>query len=290
MPARVSLEPVLRNAALLAEGPRWDAAGRRLIWVDVEGCSLHVFDPAHGDRAVSLDARVGAAAPYDGDRLLVALAGRLVVLDLGDESVTTLARLPHGDDIRLNDGACDPDGRFWVGSMALDERPRAGALYRYADGVLDRVLHDVTLSNGLGWTADGSRMYYVDSLTYRIDLFDFDVASGELSGRRPFVELDREEGIPDGLALDDDGCIWVALWGGWSLRRYTPAGVLDRIVEVPTANVTACCFGGDDGHSLYVTTAAHGLTPEQRAAQPLAGSVFVADVGVGGPPARAFAG
>jgi sugar lactone lactonase YvrE len=288
--AKVVLEPVLRNAAVLAEGPRWDAARSRLIWVDIEGRSLHVFDPSRGDRAVSFDDRVGAAAPYEGDRLLVALADRLVVFDLADESVTTLVELPHTAEIRLNDGACDPNGRFWVGSMALDERAGAGALYRYADGALDRVLEHVTLSNGIAWAPDASRMYYVDSLTYRIDVLDFDVASGEVSGRTPFVELDRGEGIPDGLCVDDDGCIWVALWGGWSLRRYTPDGVLDRTVEVPAAQVTACCFGGDDGRALYVTTAAHGLTPAQRAAQPLAGSVFVADVGVGGPPARAFAG
>jgi sugar lactone lactonase YvrE len=290
VPARISVEPVLRNAALLAEGPRWDAVGRRLIWVDIEGRALHVFDPARGDRAVPFDNRVGAAAPYDGDRLLVALADRLVVLDLADESVTALAAVPHGSDIRLNDGACDPGGRFWVGSMALDERLGAGALYRYAHGALDRVLDEVTLSNGIAWTADGSRMYYIDSLTYRVDVLDFDVASGEISGRRPLVELGREAGIPDGLAVDDEGCVWVALWGGWSLRRYTPEGVLDRVLEVPAAQVTACCFGGDDGRSLYVTTASHGLTADQRAAQPLAGSVFVADVGVAGPPARAFAG
>jgi sugar lactone lactonase YvrE len=290
VPEQIELEPVLRNVAVLAEGPRWDAAGRRLIWVDIEGRSLHVFDPDGGDRAISFDSRIGAAAPYDGDRLLVALADRLAVADLRDESVTTLADLPHGAEIRLNDGACDPSGRFWVGSMALDERPRAGALYRYADGVLDRELDEVGLSNGIAWTADASRMYYVDSLTYRIDLFDYDVASGEIAGRRPFVELERQEGVPDGLCVDDEGCIWVALWGGWSLRRYTPAGVLDRTVDVPAEQVTACCFGGDDGRSLYVTTAARGLTPEQQAAQPLAGSVFVADVGVSGPPARAFAG
>jgi sugar lactone lactonase YvrE len=290
VPARVSLDPVLPNASLLGEGPRWDAGSSRLIWVDIEGRSLHVFAPGGEDRAILFDDRVCAAAPYDGDRLLVALARRLVVVDLGDESVKSLVEIPHGPELRLNDGACDPRGRFWVGSMALDERPGAGALYRYAAGSLDRVLDDVSLSNGIAWTADATRMYYVDSPTYRIDVLDFDVASGEVSGRRPLVELTREEGIPDGLCVDDDGCIWVALWGGWSLRRYTPDGVLDRIVEVPAAQVTACCFGGDDGRSLYITTAVHGLTAEERAAQPLAGSLFVADVGVAGPPARAFAG
>ena len=271
------MEVAIRSEALLGEGPRWDAATGRLLWVDIEAKALHVFDPASGDdRAIPLGNRVGAAAPMRGGGVLVALADRLAVVDLDDESVRTLVEMPHGAEMRLNDGACDPAGRFWVGSMALDFAPGVGALYRYSpDGTLQLVLAEVTLSNGLGWTPDGEGMYFIDSLTYRVDVFDFDVSSGEISERRPFVAIERGAGIPDGLAVDDDGGVWVALYGGGVVRRYDSGGSLDRVVQVPADNVTACCFGGDDGRSLYVTTAS---------------AVFVTDVGLSGPPAQPFAG
>ena len=282
------MEVAIQARALLGEGPRWDAASRRLLWVDIEGRALHLFDPARDDdRAIPLDDRVGAAAPTESGGVLVALADRLAVVDPDDESVRTLVELPHGPGLRLNDGACDAAGRFWVGSMALDEAPGAAALYRYSsDGGLERVLDGVTLSNGLGWSPDGGTMYYVDSPTYRVDAFDFDVATGAISGRRRWVAIERDAGIPDGLAVDDEGGVWVALFGGAAVRRYGPDGALDRVLAVPAEKVTACCFGGDDGRSLYVTTAAIDVGDEQ----PLAGSVFVTEVDVSGPPARPFAG
>jgi sugar lactone lactonase YvrE len=286
------VEVAIAAGALLGEGPRWDAATGRLLWVDIESHALHVFDPARGDdRAILLGNRVGAAAPTESGGVLVALAGGLAVVDLDNESVSALVEMPHGDDIRLNDGACDAAGRFWVGSMALDYSPGHGALYRYShDGGLDRVLDEVTLSNGIGWSPDGATMYYIDSMAYRVDRFDFDVASGEISGRRPLIVIERGAGIPDGLTVDDEGGIWVALWGGACIRHYSPQGELRRVVDVPADNVTSCCFGGEDGRSLYNTTASVELPAERHSTQPLAGSVFVTDVGVSGPPARAFAG
>ena len=201
------VEVAIQAGALLGEGPRWDAAARRLLWVDIEGRALHLFDPESGDdRAIALDNRVGAAAPMESGGVLVALADRLAVVDLDDESVRTLVEIPHGTEMRMNDGACDPAGRFWVGSVALDFARGAAALYRYSgEGGLDCVLEDVTISNGLGWSPDGSTMYYVDSMAYRIDRFDFDVGTGAISDRRPFAVIERGAGIPDGLAVDDDG-------------------------------------------------------------------------------------
>ena len=286
------MEVAIRSEALLGEGPRWDAATGRLLWVDIEAGALHLFDPARGDdRAILLGNRVGAAAPAQGGGVLVALADRLALVDLDDESVRTLVEIPHSEELRLNDGVCDPAGRFWVGSMALDYAPGAGALYRYSsDGGLDRVLEDVTLSNGIGWSPDGGTMYYIDSMAYRVDAFDYDLSSGAISARRPLIVIERGAGIPDGLAVDDDGGIWVALWGRCAIRRYAPDGELDRVLAVPAHNVTACCFGGADGRSLYVTTASVELSAEQLRERPLAGSVFVTEVGVSGPPAQPFAG
>jgi sugar lactone lactonase YvrE len=268
------VEIAVRANAKLAEGPRWDAAARRLLWVDIEGCELHVLESGE-DRAIGLDAMVGAAAPTSSGAVLVALADRLALVDLADESVHTLVRLPHGPALRSNDGACDAAGRFWIGTMALDQTPGAGALYRY-DGTLQRVLDEVTLSNGIGWTRDDTRMYYIDSPVQRVDLFDFELASGRVDDRRPFVSIDESDGIPDGLTVDDEGGVWVALYGGSCVHRYDESGHLDAVLDVPAENVTSCCFGGDDGRSLFVTTAA----PD--------GNVYVTQPGVSGPPAHVF--
>ena len=285
------MEVAINAGALLGECPRWDAATGRLLWVDVEGRSLHLFDPASGDdRSILFDDRIGAAAPASDGAVLVALAGRLAMVDLDGESVRTLVEIPHGEGLRMNDGVCDAAGRLWVGSLALDYAPGRGALYRYssAEG-LERVLEDVTISNGIGWSLDGGTMYYIDSMAYRIDAFDFDLGTGEMSERRPFAVIERGAGIPDGLAVDDEGGVWVALWGRAAIRRYSPEGELERVLDVPADNVTACCFGAEDGRSLYITTASVELPAERHSRQPLAGSVFVTDVGVSGPPARAFA-
>ena len=268
------MEVAVRANAKLAEGPRWDAATRRLLWVDIEGCELHVLESGE-DRAIGLEATVGAVAPATGGAALVALADRRVLVDLADESVRTLVRLPHGPAVRSNDGACDAAGRFWIGTMGLDLTPGAGALYRY-DGTLQRVLDGVTLSNGLGWTRDDTRMYYIDSAAQRVDVFDFELASGHLTERRPLVAIDESDGIPDGLTVDDEGGVWVALYRGGCVRRYDERGRLDAVLEVPAENVTSCCFGGDDGRSLFVTTAA----PD--------GNVYVTEPGVTGPPAHVF--
>ena len=262
--------------ARLGEGPRWDAVARHLLWVDIEGRSLHVFDPASGhDRAIALDNRPGVAVPMTDGRVLVGLADRLVAVDLSDESTETLAVFPHDVDMRLNDGACDRAGRLWIGSLELEFAPGRGTLYRF-DGELVPVVRDVTLSNGIGWSPDGTLMYYVDTRAYAVDVFDFDVSDGSLTNRRRFVAIERGVGDPDGLAVDDDGCIWVALYGGSAIRRYDPAGDVERFVPVPAMNVTSCAFGGEAGDQLYITSAA----PDGR--------VFVHVPGVAGPPAQPF--
>jgi sugar lactone lactonase YvrE len=249
----VSVDLLIDAHAELAEGPRWDAAGGRLLWVDIEGRKLHV-----GDEAIDVGARIGACAPCDDGDVLLALQDRLALL-----SGETLVSFPWPADVRANDGACDPAGRFWIGSMALDQRPGAAALYRWDGRELVQQLDGLTISNGIAWV--GSRMYFIDTPTKRVDVFDYD---GEISNRRPFVHIER--GSPDGLCLDDEGCVWVALYGGGAVQRFTPDGSLDRTVEIPATNVTACCFY--EG-SLVVTGD---------------GQVWITDVGVDGPPAQPF--
>lgn len=261
----MSVDVLIDSTALLGEGPRWDGAQERLLWVDVKRGELHVWDGST-DHVEQLEAPLGAVAPTTDGDVLLAFADRLALL-----SGATLAPAPHSAELRLNDGACDPQGRFWVGSMRRDEeKKRDAALYRF-DGELVQVLDGVSLSNGIGWSPDGARMYYIDTLSRRVDVFDYD---GDIANRRPFAFIEREAGFPDGLAVDDEGGVWVALWGGSAVRRYTPDGELDRVLELPAEHVTACCFG--PGTTLFVTTAA----PDGR--------VFASDVGVSGPPAQPF--
>ena len=189
---------------------------------------------------------------------------------------------------RMNDAKCDPSGRLWAGTMPYEAEPGAAALYRYDGKSVVPVLTEVTLSNGLGWSPDGTVMYHIDSGTQQINAYDFDPATGDLGGRRVIVTVDPAEGMPDGMTVDDDGCLWVAMWGGGEVRRYTPAGVLDRTVALPVTQVTSCAFGGPAGDVLYVTSTAYRLSPAELAAQPLAGSVFAVEPGTTGRPATPF--
>ena len=175
--------------------------------------------------------------------------------------------------------------------MALDERSSLGALYRVdVDLRATRVLTGTTISNGLGWSPSGTSFYFVDSPTCRIDVFDFDPASGALENRRPLAAVNVEGAVPDGMNVDAEGGVWVALHGGWGLRRYSPEGELLAELGLPMARITSCCFGGPDLRDLYVTTRREGLSAAEVAAQPLAGALLRLDVGVAGLPTHAFAG
>ncbi len=185
----------------------------------------------------------------------------------------------------MNDGACDPDGRFYCGSMAYDAAPGRGALYRLdPDGTVSVVLTGATISNGLAWSPDGTLAYYIDSPTHRVDVFDYDRERG-LRGRRPFVSIPASAGLPDGLAVDAAGGLWVAMHGGSAVLHFRPDGTAGGRVDLPVRDVTACTFGGPSLDRLYITTSRYSGDPS-----PLAGALFAADVGVPGLPALPFAG
>jgi sugar lactone lactonase YvrE len=208
-------------------------------------------------------------------------------LEDADGTLIYLDELWADGQIRMNEGGCDPDGRFYCGSMAYDQRPGAGALYRLdPNGSVQVVLNHVTVSNGLDWSPDGTRAYYNDTATQRIDAFNYDREAG-LTGRRLFVDLSAEAKRPDGLTVDAQGGVWVALSNGGAVRRYTAHGVLDAVVEVPARKVTACTFGGPNLDQLFITTSREGLEP---GVDPLAGSLFRVVVGMTGLPVREFAG
>jgi sugar lactone lactonase YvrE len=277
--------------ALLGEGPVWDARVGRVVWVDIDGKTLHMTEPGSGlTQSFSMPERIGIAVPRDSGGFVAALEDGFWWIDAEGDVDQLVAVDTRGGKLRFNDGACDPAGRFWAGTMAYTNAPGAGSLYRLDTNLhLTRVLDDVTISNGIGWSPDGATMFYVDTPTGRIDAFDFDIATGEPSNRRPFVEIEGP-GRPDGLCVDVEGAVWVALWPGWSVRRYLADGTLDAVIPVPVAKVSSCVFGGFGLDHLYITTAQVDLTDEEHDAQPLAGSLFTTNPGVRGVPRASFGG
>ncbi|MDP5181056.1 SMP-30/gluconolactonase/LRE family protein [Blastococcus sp. BMG 814] len=265
------------------EGPVWSPAWGGLRCVDMlAGDVLTV-----GEDGAVVRRHVGAVAaalrPRRGGGAVIALE-RGFALEDPDGAVSALDPVWTDPGVRMNDGDCDPDGRFWCGSMAYDQTPGAAALYRLdPDGGVHEVVGGVTVSNGLAWSPDGSLAYYADTATHRIDVLDYDRDAG-LTGRRPFVRF-PVDGNPDGLTVDAEGGIWVALYGSGEVHRYDADGRRDAVVELPTPQVTACTLGGPGLDRLFVTTSAEGGLDDG-----VAGSLFTVDVGVRGQPARAFAG
>ena len=279
-----ALDVALPDRAHHGEGPVWDGRTGRLLWVDITAGLVHAWDPVTSQRErIDLGRDVGCVAPLAAGGVIAGVRDGIVALDERGREHPIVAPLAQDPNVRMNDGACDPDGRFWTGSMAYDMRPGGGALYRLDhDGRLATVLRDVTISNGLAWSPDGRHCYYIDSATGGVDRFEYRADDGSLAGRTRIVDVPSAAGDPDGLTVDAEGCLWVALWDGGQVRRYDPAGRLLTTLELPVARVTSCAFGGADLGSLYITTSRFGLTAAQLAEQPLAGALFVADPGVRG--------
>ncbi|MFA4965271.1 MAG: SMP-30/gluconolactonase/LRE family protein [Thermoleophilia bacterium] len=291
MEVRGEAVPAFEQRAELGECPVWDAAGQALWWIDWALGIVYRSDVATG---VSISFPAGpslaALAPTPSGRLALALGHGFGALDPSSGRVRDLARAePDEVATRMCDGKCDAQGRFWAGTMALDERSPIGALFVLeTDGRVRRVLDGVVVSNGLGWSPQGTRLYYIDTATGRVDGFDFDPARGTITNRAPLIEIPSSEGAPDGLTVDREGCLWIALWDGWQVRRYSPGGELDTVIELPVARPTCCALGGRDLRDLFITTAPPD-SESAREAQPLAGRVLRAHATVPGLPAHACA-
>jgi sugar lactone lactonase YvrE len=279
-----------------AEGPLWDPRSRTLLWVDQFVGLIHqaTFDREAFRLAVTrtfeVGAPVGAVVPRDGDGGGWMLAAGNGFRSLGEDgAVAIVAEVLSGDEpvLRMNDGKCDPNGTFWAGSMAWAKTAGAGFLYQLSpEGVTTR-LSDLTISNGLAWAADGGTMYFIDTPTQEVRSFRFDDA-GFPEYERTVVAIPAEHGFPDGMTIDDDGCIWVALWGGHAVHRYSPDGELLATVAVDAPQVSSCTFGGPDRSTLFITTSREGYGPAEVSAHPHAGKIFAVDVGVTGPAAAGY--
>jgi sugar lactone lactonase YvrE len=273
----------------LGEGARW--TGDRVVLVDIPSGRLLEADPDEPGplrELVKLDVTLGAVAPLGGSRdewiaacgtgiALIRKGGRLEWLDRPEDSKPVK--------MRMNDAVADPAGRFWAGSMAFDFTPNAGSLYRVGhDGSVDKVLDGVTISNGPAFDARGTTMYFTDTARARIDSFHIDPSSGALTDRTLFVQLKEGTENPDGMAVDEDGDVWVAVWGAAEVRRYRPDGTLAETIRVPTRQPSSVCLVGQENPRMFVTTAATGLDESDG----LAGAVFVAPVRVPGRVAAPF--
>ena len=279
----------------LGESCRWDQVREELSWVDVyAGQFLRAH--AHGEsveiiRRYDLGGHVSATAPMASRQDGWIVARDQAILALGEDGTTRELAAPEAarPDVRLNDGAADPWGRFWIGSMAYDEAEGRASLYRFDEvSGVTTVLESVTISNGLAWSADRSTMYYIDTATAAVSAFELD-ADGLPTRRRVVVQLDGErEGYPDGMCIDDNGDLWVALFNGHGVRQYSPNGELLTSVRVETRQVTSCAIGGSGGTTLYITTGQERMSDEERRSDSLAGCLFCVDVGVSAPAILAF--
>ena len=287
----VQVEQIPGTQCHHGEGPCWaddwgDSPGG-LRWVDMLAGDVMGLD-AGGDVTRTHVGEVAAVVrPRSAGGAVLALKDSFAVTDGDLGRLRTVARVDLAPGVRLNEGGCDPDGRFYCGSMATDESPQEGTVYRLdPDGSVRPVLDKVSISNGLGFSPDGSTAYYVDTPEQSIDVFDYSAATG-LTSRRRWAEVPQESGRPDGLCVDAEGGVWLALMEGSAVHRYTGSGVLDTIIELPVSQVTACTFGGPELEVLYITTSQIGADTQ---AQPASGSLYAVRPGVRGLAALPFAG
>ncbi len=272
--------------AVLGEGAIWNHKTDKLYWIDIEKGILFIYNPANRETMqYPFNKKIGTVVPTLEGNALVALQDGIYELNLTTGKVEFLDNpIENTPDIRFNDGKCDPAGRFWVGTMALNMRKDGASLYRYGtDGVLKKMLDSVTISNGIVWTSDHKTMYYIDTPTQQVKRFRYDEQTGEIYPDGVAVTIPKNMGSPDGMTIDEEDMLWIAHWGGYGVYRWNPqTGKLLQKIAVPAKNVTSCAFGGEKLDYLYITTASSGNTPEELEKYPASGGLFIVKPGVKG--------
>lgn len=289
-----NIQCLTQSRSLLGEGPTWSPRDGALYWVDILTPSVHRYDTQKRlDTEVKVGSMVSIAIPKATGGLLVATPGGLMTLDMDSKSLSFFCH-PESDrpSNRYNDGKCDRMGRLWIGTLDMGTAANRGNLFRVdSDGSWKKMDSGFTVANGLGWSPDNRLMYFTDSPRRTVYAYDFDFLSGNITNRRPFITLDANDGTPDGLTVDEDGCLWVAVWDAWRVTRYSPEGHEMVSIKMPVPRPTSCCFGGANLDTLYVTSASVRLNEEALASAPLSGSLFAIRIpGVRGLPETTFAG
>jgi D-xylonolactonase len=284
---------VWNAGAALGEGPIWSMREQALYWVDILNHRLHRYGPGEQKSTWQFNEEISTVAERaDHPGLIVTLRHGFAYFDPATEELERLIQpeqdLPAN---RFNDGKCDRAGRFWAGTMDFGCEQPTGSLYRLSHGLeLKKIDSGYAVTNGPAWSLDEKVMYYNDSVNGRVHAFDFDPESGEAGNKRLFLQFADEEGSPDGMATDSEGGLWIAHWGASKLTRRDAIGQVLQTIELPCSQITSCAFGGPDLTTLYITSAADGLTPEQRRREPLAGGLFAVEIDVPGLPANTFRG
>lgn len=282
-----------RRENILGEGVCWEPRRSRVYWVDIVGRRLEWLDPRTGDGGGwTLDVKPTAIATLADGGLLLGTNKGLVVFDPGTGDAEHLLELePDRPGNRTNDGGVDRQGRFWLGTMADGGEEKSGALYRVdPDWTVTRMVDGLGIPNTVQVSPDGRTLYLADSREKVIWGYDLNPSTGALGYRHLFADTKGQDATPDGSAVDVEGCLWNAQWGGSRVVRYTPEGLIDLVIELPVSQPTRCAFGGSELDVLYITSARDGLSDEQLAAEPLAGSLFRVDPGVRGLPQVPFGG
>lgn len=288
----MKVELAYRANDILGEGPVWVQDEQVLYWVDILRPALQRWDPKTGDfRDWVMPTDIGCFALREQGGAVLGLRTGFAFLDFHSGKLNPLGD-PEADQpyTRFNDGKCDRRGRFWAGTLDDDSPKSRGALYRLdPDGRYHKMISDIGVSNGLGWSPDNHIMYYTDSSKHTIWRYEFDVELGAISNPQIFAQTSQSY-VPDGLTVDVEGYVWSAKFNGWKVVRYAPDGSVDREILLPVQRPTSCVFGGSHLEQLYITSASTGLSKSEMAEQPLAGSVFVLESGVKGIPEPRFAG
>ena len=288
------VEVVIDSKSELGEGAIWNQKTGELIWINITGKILNFYNPATGyNKEMFTGQMIGTVVPTNSGDVLVALQNGIYKLDT--KSGTKKLIIDPEENIpnnRFNDGKCDPAGRFWAGTMSTKGELEKGTLYRLdADSTIHKMVEKVSISNGIAWSLDFKKMYYIDTPTQKVMAYDYDNKTGELSNPSVAVGVPVEMGSPDGMTIDSDGNIWVALWGGSAVTCWNPeTGKLIQTIKVPAKNVTSCAFGDDDLGTLYITSARIGTSDDDLNKYPNSGSVFKTKPGVKGVGAFSFKG
>ena len=288
------VELVLDSKSDLGEGAIWNHETQRLYWIDITGKILNIYNPALGNNKEMMTGQmIGTVVPSARGNVIVALQNGIYAMDI-QTGTKKLIVDPESDKPgnRFNDGKCDPAGRLWAGTMRQDATGNDGALYRMeGSGSVKKMIPDVGISNGIVWSADVKYMYYIDSPSQKVMRYQYDEETGEISHPEVAVEIPQEMGLPDGMSIDSEGNLWVALWGGSAVGCWNPeTGKLVRKLKVPAKNVTSCAFGDSDFKTLYITTARQDMSPEELTELPLSGGLFKVRTEVAGTPAFFFKG
>jgi len=287
----IKTELVLDSKSLLGEGPWWDHDKNLLFWIDGLGCKIHKYDPGEGiNKTFTGDQHIGCAIPRKDGGLISCMQHGIYDVDFENNMMKLVNDIESDiSSNRFNDGKCDSRGRLWFGSMSMrisqgGKFKNRGSFYNYSQkyGVV-KVFGDVGISNGIAWSRDDTKMYYIDSLTRSVACFDFDIEKGLLRNKRYIIKIPGTDGLPDGMTIDMEGMLWIAHFGGFQVSRWDP-GTGEKIgkIEIPVPNVTSCIFGGNDLDELYITTAREGLKKDYLKKYPLSGGLFKASPGVEG--------